>query len=64
LLSIISEVSLPEALPVLVEHLRSSDEGLRHWAAAGLRRLNSPQARKMQSKAGYLLPTTSGGRYK
>ena|SRR5215468_2784543 len=65
LLSIISEVSLPEALPVLEEHLRSSDEGLRHWAVAGLRRLDSPQARKMLSKAGYLLPTTnSEGRYK
>jgi hypothetical protein len=53
ILSIISETGLPEALPLLEEHLWSSDEGLRHWAAAGLRRLNTPQAREVLSKADY-----------
>jgi HEAT repeat protein len=59
LLSIICEARLEEALPVLVEHLRSDDARLRHWAAEGLRRLDTHVARKALSNAGYRLRTDS-----
>ena len=59
LLSIICEARLEEALPVMVEHLRSDDESLRHWAAEGLRGLDTHIARKALSDAGYRLRTDS-----
>lgn len=46
LLGIIADAHLTEALPLLVEQLRASDDRLRHWAAEGLRALNTPEARK------------------
>jgi hypothetical protein len=59
LLSIICEARLEEALPVLVEHLRSDDERLCHLAAEGLRGLDTHIARKALSDAGYRLRTDS-----
>ena len=59
LLSIICEARLEEALPVLVEALRSDDERLRHWAAEGLRAFDTHIARKALSDAGYRLRTDS-----
>jgi len=52
LLGIICKASLPQALSALVEHLRSDDEVLRTWAAEGLRRLDTPAARKALWQAG------------
>src|SRR5262249_45916428 len=46
LLGIIAEARLPAALPVFVEQLRSSDESCRHWAAEGLRMLDTYEARQ------------------
>ena len=40
-----------------MEHLRSSDEGLRYWAVEGLRRLDAPEMRSALWKAGNLAPT-------
>jgi HEAT repeat protein len=57
LLSIICEARLEEALPVLVERLRSDDERLRHWAAEGLRGLDTHVVRKALSDAGYRVRT-------
>jgi len=57
LLGIICEASLPEAIPLLMEYLRSDDEGLRYWAVEGLRHLDTPETRKVLWKAGYLVPT-------
>jgi HEAT repeat protein len=61
LLGIICEASLPEAFPLLMEYLRSDDEGLRYWAAEGLRRLDTPETRKVLWKAGYLVPPKTRG---
>jgi hypothetical protein len=57
LLGIICEASLPEAIPLLMEYLRSDDEGLRYWAVEGLRHLDTPETRKVLWKAGHLVPT-------
>ena len=54
LLGIICEASLPEAVPLLMQCLRSDDERLRHWAVEGLRRLDTSETRKALRKAGYL----------
>jgi hypothetical protein len=61
LLRIICEASLPEAFPLLMDCLRSDDEGLRYWAVEGLRRLDTPESRKVLWKAGYLVPTNTKG---
>jgi hypothetical protein len=61
LLGIICEARLPEAFPLLVGYLRSDDEGLRYWAIEGLRRLDTPETRKVLSKAGYLPVSKVGG---
>jgi hypothetical protein len=45
LLELIAEAESPAALPVLAAQLDSADESLRGWAAAGLTRLNTPEAR-------------------
>jgi hypothetical protein len=52
LLGIICEAKLPEALPVLVESLRSEDDTLRYWSEEGLRSLDSHEARKALWEAG------------
>jgi hypothetical protein len=52
LLGIIAEARLPEALPALVESLRSPDESLRFWAVTGLRDLNTPETRRALWEAG------------
>jgi hypothetical protein len=46
LLELIGHARSPRALPVLTEQLASSDEALRDWAAAGLRLLDSREARR------------------
>ena len=61
LLGIICEASLPEAFPLLMECLRSDEERLRHWAVEGLLHLDTPETRKVLRKAGYLVPTKTGG---
>ena len=61
LLGIICEASLPEALPLLMEYLRSDDEALRYWAVDGLRRLDTPETRKVLWKAGYVVPPKTRG---
>jgi hypothetical protein len=61
LLGIICEASLQEALPLLMEYLRSDDEDLRYWAVEGLRRLDTPETRKVLWKAGYLSVSKIGG---
>lgn len=53
LMGILAEARLPEALPLLVEHLHSTDEQLQHWAAEGLRLLDTPMARKALWEAGH-----------
>ena len=57
LLGIICEASLPAAFLLLMEYLRSSDERLRSCAVEGLRRLDTPETRKVLWKAGNLAPT-------
>jgi hypothetical protein len=52
LLGILAQAPPPEALPVLIEHLRSPDESLRYYAEAGLRSLNTHEARKALWEAG------------
>ena len=52
LLDTLAQAPPPEALPVLLEHLRSQDESLRYEAEAGLRSLNTPEARKALWEAG------------
>jgi hypothetical protein len=52
LLGVICEASLPEALPVFVEHLRSQDESLRYWSEQGLRSLDTHESRKALWDAG------------
>ena len=61
LLGIICEASLPAAFLLLMEYLRSSDERLRSCAVEGLRRLDTPETRKVLWKAGYLVPTKTVG---
>lgn len=46
LLELIGEARSREALPFLLEQLRSPDESFRDWADRGLRRLDIPEARK------------------
>jgi hypothetical protein len=41
----------PEALPVLAAQLSSEDESLRGWAAAGLNKLDTPEARTLLWRA-------------
>ncbi len=52
LLATFCDAKLQEAMPLFVEHLRSDQENLRHWAERGLRDLNTPEARKVLWEAG------------
>lgn len=45
LLELIGEAAVPQALPVLVAQLDSTDESLRGWAGRGLERLDTHEAR-------------------
>ncbi|MDX8148317.1 HEAT repeat domain-containing protein [Lentzea sp. BCCO 10_0061] len=45
LLELIGDARSPEALPILVEHLDHEDESLADWAVAGLRKLDTKEAR-------------------
>lgn len=47
LLELIGEAKSPDALPVLRAHLDSHAEPLRNWAAAGLKKLDTPEARTL-----------------
>src|SRR5262245_59622253 len=53
LLGVICDTRVPEAFPLLMEYLRSHDEGLRYWAIEGLPRLDTPETRKVLWQAGY-----------
>jgi hypothetical protein len=52
LLMTFCDAKLQEAMPLLVEHLRSEEERLRYWSEEGLRALNTPEARKALWEAG------------
>jgi HEAT repeat protein len=52
LLGVIAEAKILEALPTLVENLKSPDESLRYWAIEGLKGLNTPEARRALWEAG------------
>ncbi len=45
LIGAIVEAQLPVALPLFIEHLRSEDHSLRHWAVHGLAGLGTKEAR-------------------
>ena len=45
LLAALAEAGLPEAVPVLIESLRSSLEGLEYWAQFGLEKVGTKEAR-------------------
>jgi hypothetical protein len=51
LLELIGAARSPDALPVLAAQLDSDDESLRSWAAAGLKKLNTPEARTLLWRA-------------
>jgi hypothetical protein len=51
LLELIGAARSPEALPVLAAQLSSEDESLRGWAAAGLNKLDTPEARTLLWRA-------------
>ncbi len=51
LLELIGEARSPDALPVLAAQLDSDDEALRDWAAAGLEKLGTRQARTLLWRA-------------
>jgi len=46
LLELVGEARSPEAFDLLVRHLYGEDPELRHWAARGLRKLDTKEARK------------------
>lgn len=46
LLAALGEASVGEAFSLFVEQLRSEDEGLRTWAAFGLHKLDTKEARQ------------------
>lgn len=47
LLHVLADAKLPEALPLFAELLRSPDESLRHYGVAGLKQLDSKEARRL-----------------
>ncbi len=51
LLELIGAARSPEALPVLAAQLGCEDESLRDWAAAGLKKLDTPEARTLLWRA-------------
>ncbi|MEU7655856.1 HEAT repeat domain-containing protein [Micromonospora taraxaci] len=51
LLELVGEARSPQALPVLTEQLHDGDESLRYWAAKGLEKLDTRQARQELWKA-------------
>ena len=51
LLELIGAARSPDALPVLRAQLDSDDESLRDWAAAGLKKLDTPEARTLLRRA-------------
>jgi hypothetical protein len=51
LLELIGAACSPAALPVLTAQLASDDESLRHWAAVGLEKLGTQQARTLLWRA-------------
>ncbi|MEU3459568.1 HEAT repeat domain-containing protein [Streptomyces sp. NPDC006733] len=51
LLELIGATRAPAALPTLSEQLHSPDESIRHWAAVGLTRLDTPEARTVLWRA-------------
>ena len=51
LLELIGTARSPTALPLLRTQLDSDDEALRSWAAAGLAKLNTPEARTLLWRA-------------
>jgi len=61
LLGVICDTRVPEAFPLLMEYLRSHDEGLRYWAIEGLPRLDTPETRKVLWQAGYHGATKTEG---
>lgn len=52
LLELIAEARSAKAFDLFRENLASGDKGLRFWAIRGLRRLNTPDARKALFDAG------------
>jgi len=52
LLSVIAEARLPEAMPILLEHLGSEDTSLRRYAITGLKNLGTKEARTALWAAG------------
>ncbi|MGH2514298.1 MAG: HEAT repeat domain-containing protein [Ktedonobacterales bacterium] len=46
LLELIAYSGSPEAVPLLMEQLRSDNESLRHWAVYGLKTINIKEARR------------------
>ncbi|MFI9103675.1 HEAT repeat domain-containing protein [Streptomyces fildesensis] len=51
LLELIGAARSPAALPTLAAQLNSPDEALRAWAAVGLTKLDTPEARTLLWKA-------------
>lgn len=51
LLELIGAARSPAALPLLRAQLNSDDESLRDWAAAGLKKLDTPEARALLWRA-------------
>jgi len=47
LLELIGDAASGKALPVLAVELHSNDEALQDWAVRGLRKLDTPQARRL-----------------
>ena len=47
LLELLGEARSPKVLPLFVKYLKSEDESLRTWAAAGLHKLNTKEARQL-----------------
>ncbi|WP_432850568.1 HEAT repeat domain-containing protein [Amycolatopsis sp. CA-161197] len=47
LLELIAAAASPTALPILTAQLNGPDESLRDWAAVGLSKLNTPEARTL-----------------
>jgi len=45
ILELIGHAKSPEAIPLLVENLKSDDESFRYWAMTGLGRLNTKESR-------------------
>ncbi|MFZ5891941.1 MAG: HEAT repeat domain-containing protein [Myxococcota bacterium] len=51
-LSVIADAASVESLPLLIETLFDRDEMVQYWAASGLHRLNTPEARRALWHAG------------